>query len=63
MTTVSERWYRVPVVWLGAAILFGSIAGCVLMIMLASRYPEEPTPYVAPSLLKVPEAREPEAPR
>jgi hypothetical protein len=63
VTTVSERWYRVPVVWLGAAILLGSIAGCVLMIMLASRYPEESTPQVGSSLLKVPEAREPEAPR
>jgi hypothetical protein len=63
VTTASERWYRVPVMWLGAAILLGSIAGCVLMIVLASRYPEEPAAHVGSSLLKVPEAREPEAPR
>jgi hypothetical protein len=63
MTTVCERWYRVPVVWLGAAILLASLAGCILMIALASRYPVEPAPQAGPTLLKVPEAREPEAPR
>ena len=26
MTNMSERWYRPPVVWLGAAILLASIA-------------------------------------
>jgi hypothetical protein len=63
MNTVSEPWYRVPLLWLGAAILFASIAGCILMIVLASRYPDEPLPVGGEPLLKVPEAREPEAPR
>jgi hypothetical protein len=63
MTTVSERWYQTPVLWLGAAVLFASLAGCVLMIVLASRYPEEPALHVAPTVLKIPETREPEAQR
>jgi hypothetical protein len=63
MTTVSERWYQAPVLWLGAAILLASLAGCVLMIVLASRYPKEPALHVAPTVLKIPETREPEAQR
>jgi hypothetical protein len=63
MTSASERWYRVPVVWLGAAVLFASIAGCILMIVLASRYPDAAIPMSGPALLKMPETRPPEAPR
>ena len=36
MTNTSERWYRPPVVWLGAAILLASIAGCIALIVLAT---------------------------
>lgn len=61
MTTRSERWYRVPVIWLGAAVLFASLAGCALMIVLASRYPAETALNVAPTVLKIPETREPES--
>jgi hypothetical protein len=60
MTSVSERWYRVPVVWLGVAILLASILGCIGMIVLASRDPGESVQR-GESLLKVPEARGPEA--
>jgi hypothetical protein len=31
-----ERWYRPPVMWLGAAILLCSIAGCIALIFVAS---------------------------
>ena len=36
MTNMSERWYRPPVVWLGAAILFASIFGCIALIVVAT---------------------------
>ena len=36
MTNMSERWYRPPVVWLGAAILLASICGCIALIVLAT---------------------------
>ena len=30
-----ERWYRLPVLWLGAAILLGVILGCIHLILIA----------------------------
>jgi hypothetical protein len=36
MTNMSERWYRPPVVWLGAAILLASICGCIALIVVAT---------------------------
>ena len=35
-------WSRQPVVWLGALILAASIVGCVVMIVLALRFPDPP---------------------
>jgi len=63
MTTASEQWHRQPVLWLGVAILLASIAGCIAMVVLASRYPDEPLPLQSDQMLKVPTAREPEAAR
>ena len=37
-----ERWYRQPVLWLAAAILLASIAGCIGLIVLASRLSRRP---------------------
>ena len=31
-----ERWYRPPVMWLGAAVLLCSIIGCIALIVVAS---------------------------
>ena len=31
-----ESWYRQPVLWLGLAVLAGSIAGCIALIVAAS---------------------------
>lgn len=56
-TAANERWYKLPILWLGAAILFASIAGCVLMVVLGSRYPDEPLPTVGEHLLKMPASR------
>ena len=61
MTTTIERWYRVPVIWLGVAVLFASLAGCAFMVVLALRYPAEPALNVAPTVLKIPATREPES--
>lgn len=60
MATSGERWYRLPVVWLGAIIFFASLAGCISMVVLASRYPDEPLPLSSDQLLKMPAARNPE---
>jgi hypothetical protein len=60
MTTSQERWYRQPIVWLGAAILFACLIGCISMVVLAGRYPDEPLPVSNDQLLKMPVARTPE---
>ena len=36
MNHTGERWYRPPVVWLGAAILLGSLGGCIALIVVAT---------------------------
>ncbi len=36
MTPTSERWYRPPVIWLGAAILLASLSGCIALIVVAT---------------------------
>lgn len=59
-TTANERWYKLPILWLGAAILLASIAGCVLMVVLGSRYLDEPLPAAGEQLLKMPTSRVPE---
>jgi hypothetical protein len=60
MPTVREPWYSLPVVWLGAAILIASLAGCIGLIVSASRYPDEPLRLSDDELLHVPIAREPQ---
>ena len=60
MPTTRERWYSPPVVWLAAAILLASIAGCIDLIISASRYPDEPVQLSTDELLHVPVAREPQ---
>jgi hypothetical protein len=60
MSTARERWCRLPVVWLGAAILLASIAGCIGLIISASRYPDEPVRLSGNELLRVPVTREPQ---
>jgi hypothetical protein len=57
MSATHDDWYRAPIVWFGAAILFASIAGCVLLIALALRYPDPPLPLDREPLIKVPESR------
>ena len=36
MSNANEPWYRPPVIWLGAAIVLASLAGCIALIVAAS---------------------------
>ena len=60
MPTTHQSWYSLPVVWLGAAIFVASLAGCIGLILSASRYPDEPLRLADDELLHVPVAREPQ---
>jgi hypothetical protein len=36
MNDTGGRWYRPPVVWLGAAVLLASLGGCIALIVVAT---------------------------
>jgi hypothetical protein len=38
----ASAWYRQPVLWLGALIFAGSLAGCVWMIVLGAHHADTP---------------------
>ncbi len=38
----AAAWYRQPVLWLGALIFVGSMAGCVWLIVQGARHPDVP---------------------
>ncbi len=50
-------WYRQPIVWLGAAVLAVSIAGCVWLIVVAERHADPPLPVDGLQILKMPLTR------
>lgn len=52
-----DAWWRQPVLWLGAAILLASLAGCIVMLMLAARLADAPLPKAGAEVLRVPVAR------
>jgi len=37
-----ERWYRQPILWLGAALFAAILAGCVWLIVVAQRHADPP---------------------
>jgi hypothetical protein len=39
-----DRWYRQPVLWLGALLFVASLAGCVWMIVMAERHADPAVP-------------------
>jgi hypothetical protein len=47
----SGAWYRQPVLWLGAAILIASLAGCVWMIVLGAHHADTPVEGTHPHTL------------
>lgn len=50
-------WYRQSIVWVGAAVLATSIAGCVWLIIVAERYIDPPLPGTGLQILKMPLTR------
>lgn len=46
--------HRLPIVWLGGAILIAIIAGCIITIVLGQRYADEPVSTGGESLLNMP---------
>lgn len=52
----AERWYEMKLLWLGIAIFVASLAGCIGMVVIAARYPDEPLPVRSENLLKMPTA-------
>lgn len=50
-------WHRQPIVWLSAAVLAASIAGCVWLIVVAERYVDPPLPVEGLQILKMPLTR------
>ena len=54
--------WRQPVVWLGVAVMLASFAGCLFMILLALRQPDEPPPAGVDHIMKMPVERMPADP-
>lgn len=52
-----KRWRQQPLAWLGAAIFLASLAGCIAIIVLAARYPDDPLPTASEQLFRMPPAR------
>jgi len=55
----SQGPWRQPVVWLGVALFVASLAGCVLMIVLAMRHPDPSPPEGGTVIMKMPVNRIP----
>jgi len=51
------RWYQLPLAWFGIAIFTASLAGCVCIIVLAARYPDDALPASNEQLFKMPATR------
>jgi len=51
-----SAWYHQPVAWLGALLFAASLAGCLLMIVLGARHPDEALP-TGGEIMKMPLAR------
>jgi hypothetical protein len=48
------RWYGQRVIWLGALIFIALFAGCIALIVVATRYPDDTLPTRGDHVLKVP---------
>lgn len=55
----ADAWYRQGIVWLAAAILAASVAGCIWLVVVGLRYVDPPLPQAGPQILKVPIAPSP----
>ena len=50
----ASRWYRQPILWLGIAIFVASMAGCIWIIVVSSRYDDPPLPTHTHAVMGVP---------
>lgn len=53
-TAPAGAWYRQPLLWVGAVIFVGSLAGCVWMIALSAQFADAPVPTHQTGALGVP---------
>jgi len=53
-TRGGAKWFRQPVVWLGALIFLASLVGCIATIVLAWRHADAPVETAGGSVMKVP---------
>lgn len=54
-----SAWYRQPIVWVGAAVLGLSLAGCVWLIVVAEHFDDPALPATGLQILKMPLTRAP----
>jgi hypothetical protein len=48
------KWFRQPVLWLGALIFLASLVGCIATIVLAWRHADAPVETTGGSVMRVP---------
>ena len=53
------KWFRQPVLWLGAAIFLASLVGCIATIVLAWRHADAPVETAGGTVMKVPMRHQP----
>lgn len=58
-----DAWYRQGIVWIGAAVLAASVAGCIWLLVAAERYADPPLNGTGLQILKMPLARQTQPPR
>ena len=58
-----HAWYRQPILWLAALVLLASLMGCVVMIVVGSRYADPPLEATGQTVFKIPLAHPPAAPK
>ena len=63
MSASDQSWYRQPVAWLGVAILVGSLAGCIHLIVFAMAH-QDPALVVTDkeASFRIPATRQPQVP-
>ncbi|HEX7338968.1 MAG TPA: hypothetical protein VF271_03440 [Rhodanobacteraceae bacterium] len=54
VATRGEAWYHQPIAWLGILVFLSLLAGCVVTVIIATRYTDHPQHGNARTLLGVP---------
>ncbi len=54
-----HAWWRQPIVWLAAMVLFASLLGCAILIVIGARYADPPLADTGRTVFKVPVAHPP----